>query len=163
MGCIIHGVANSWTRLSNFHFQWLRALVWHSETLGLNLVLKVKVAQLCSTLCNPMDYIVHEILQARNSPGQNTGVGNLSLLQGIFPSQGSNTGLLHCRQILYHLSHKRSPDLSLDTDEFCGFGQLSLAFIQEFKDCISLVILLLLLLSCFSRGIIFIKHNSCQQ
>jgi len=44
-----------------------------------------------------------------NSPGQNTGVGSLSVLQGIFPTQGSNSGLLHCRQILYHLSHKRSP------------------------------------------------------
>ena len=39
-----------------------------------------------------------------NSPGQNTGVGSLSLLQGIFPTQGSNPGLLHCRQILYQLS-----------------------------------------------------------
>ena len=44
-----------------------------------------------------------------NSPGQNTGVGSLSLLQGIFPSQGSNPGLLHCRWILHLLSHKRSP------------------------------------------------------
>ena len=44
-----------------------------------------------------------------NSPGQNTGVGSLSLLQGIFPTQGSNPGLLHCRQILYCLSHKESP------------------------------------------------------
>ena len=44
-----------------------------------------------------------------NSPGQNTGVGSLCLLQGIFPTQGSNPGLLHCRQILYQLSHKRSP------------------------------------------------------
>ena len=44
-----------------------------------------------------------------NSPGQNTGVGSLSLLQGIFPIQGSNLGLLHCRQILYQLSHKGSP------------------------------------------------------
>ena len=44
-----------------------------------------------------------------NSPGQNTGVGSLSLLQGIFPSQGSNPGLPHCRQILYQVSHKRSP------------------------------------------------------
>ena len=40
-----------------------------------------------------------------NSPGQNTGVGSLSLLQGIFPTQGSNPGLLHCGQILYQLSH----------------------------------------------------------
>ena len=44
-----------------------------------------------------------------NSPGQNTGVGSFSLLQGIFPTQGLNTSLLHCRQILYRLSHKGSP------------------------------------------------------
>ena len=43
-----------------------------------------------------------------NSPGQNTGVSGLSLLQGIFPTQGSNPGLPHCRQILYQLSHKGS-------------------------------------------------------
>ena len=43
-----------------------------------------------------------------NSPGQSTGVGSLSLLQGIFPTQGSNPGLLHCRRILYQLSHKES-------------------------------------------------------
>ena len=42
-------------------------------------------------------------------PSQNTGVGSLSLLQGIFPTQRSNTGLLHCRQILYQLSHQGSP------------------------------------------------------
>ena len=44
-----------------------------------------------------------------NSPGQNTGVGSCSLLQGIFPNQGSNSGLPHCRQILYQLSHQGSP------------------------------------------------------
>ena len=44
-----------------------------------------------------------------NSPGQNAGVGSLSLLQGILPTQGSNLGLQHCRWILYQLSHKRSP------------------------------------------------------
>ena len=44
-----------------------------------------------------------------NSPGQNTGVGSLSLPQGIFPTQGSNIGLLHCRWILHQLSHKGSP------------------------------------------------------
>ena len=44
-----------------------------------------------------------------NSPDQNTGVGSFSLLQGIFPTQGSNPGLLHCRWILYQLSHKGSP------------------------------------------------------
>jgi len=44
-----------------------------------------------------------------NSPGQNTGVGSLSLLQGIFPTQGSNSGLPHWGRILYQLSHKGSP------------------------------------------------------
>ena len=43
-----------------------------------------------------------------NSPGQNTGVGSLSLLQGIFPTVVSNPGLPHCRQILYQLRHKGS-------------------------------------------------------
>ena len=67
---------------------------------------KVKVAQSCLTLCNPMD-----LYSLWNSPGQNTGpaVGSLSFLQGIFPTQGSNPGLPHCRQILYQLSCKGSP------------------------------------------------------
>ena len=50
----------------------------------------------------------HGLYSPWNSPGQNTGVGSLSLLQGIFPTQGSNPGLPHCRQILYQLSHKGS-------------------------------------------------------
>ena len=41
--------------------------------------------------------------------GQNTGVGSLSLLQGVFPTQGSNPDLLHCRQILHPLSHQGRP------------------------------------------------------
>ena len=45
----------------------------------------------------------------RDSPGTNTGVGCHALLQGIFPIQGSNPGLLQCRRILYHLSHQGSP------------------------------------------------------
>ena len=46
-----------------------------------------------------------------NSPGKNTGVGSHSLLQRIFLTQGSNLGLLYCRQILYSLSHQGSPRL----------------------------------------------------
>ena len=53
----------------------------------------------------------HGLYSSWNSPGQNTGVGNFSLLQGNFPSQGSNPGLPHCRQILYQLSHKGSPKI----------------------------------------------------
>ena len=51
----------------------------------------------------------HGLCSPWNSPGQNTGVGSLSLLQGIFPPRGLNPGLPHCRQIIYQLSHKGSP------------------------------------------------------
>ena len=44
-----------------------------------------------------------------NSPGKYSGVGSHSLLQGIFPTQSQNPGLLHCRQILYDVSHQGSP------------------------------------------------------
>ena len=104
--------------------------------------MKVKVTQLCPTVCDPMDYTVHAILQVRllewamsstrgssqpwinpRSPAlqtvslpaepqgkpKNTGVGSLSLLQQIFPTQESSRGLLHCRQILYQLSYQGSP------------------------------------------------------
>ena len=62
---------------------------------------KVLVTQSCQTLCD------HRLLPSRllcpwNSPGKNNGVGCYSLLQGIFPNQGSNPGLLHWRKILYH-------------------------------------------------------------
>ena len=50
----------------------------------------------------------HGLYSLWNSLGQNTGVGRLSLLQGIFPTQGSNPGLPHFKQILYKLSHKGS-------------------------------------------------------
>ena len=66
---------------------------------------KVKVTQSCPTLQH------HGLYSPWNSPGQNTGVGSLSLLQRIFPTQGSNPGLLHCRRILYQLSHKGSPKI----------------------------------------------------
>ena len=61
----------------------------------------MKVVQLCPTLCNPME-------SPWNSLGQNTEVGSLFLLQGIFPTQGWNPGLPHCRWILYQLSHNGS-------------------------------------------------------
>ena len=51
----------------------------------------------------------HGLYSPGNSPGQNTGVGSLSLPHGIFPTQGSNPGLPHSRHILYQLSHKGSP------------------------------------------------------
>ena len=53
----------------------------------------------------------HGLYSPRNSLGQNTGVGSLSLPEGIFPTQGLNPGLPHCRWILYQLNHKGSPGM----------------------------------------------------
>ena len=61
----------------------------------------------CSVMSNSLQ--PHGLYSAWNSSGQNTGVGSLSLLQGIFPTQGSNPGLPHWRRLLYQLSHRGSP------------------------------------------------------
>ena len=58
----------------------------------------------------------HGLLYPWNSPGKNTRVGSHPLLQGIFPTQGLNLGLLHCRQILHHLSHQGSPNIPSGND-----------------------------------------------
>ena len=79
---------------------------------------KVKVIHSYLTLYRPW-----------NSPGQNTGVGSLSLLQGIFLTQGANPGLPQCRWILYQLSHQGSPTMErgliIKEDPYCS-GRLLL-------------------------------------
>ena len=67
--------------------------------------IKIKIeSERCSVMSD--SFRPHGLHSPWNCPGQNTGVGSLSLLQGIFPTQGLNPGLLHCRRILYQLSHK---------------------------------------------------------
>ena len=87
MDCIVHGVSKSWIRLSNFHFQLLYSICC--------------ISSVVSNSFQP-----HGLHSPWNSPGQNAGVDNHSILQGIFPTQGSNPGLRHCRRIRYQLSHK---------------------------------------------------------
>ena len=65
---------------------------------------QVVITQSCPTLCDPTDCSPPGS-SPWDSPGKNTGVDCHSLLQRIFPTQGLNPGLLHCRQILYHLSY----------------------------------------------------------
>ena len=78
--------------------------------------LRITVLKKSSLIPLLTPYKRHEILLYFDwDSGQNTGVGSLSLLQGIFPTQGLNRGLLHCRQILYQLSHKGSPIITLIT------------------------------------------------
>ena len=79
--------------------------------------MKVLVIQSCPTLCKSMDCSppgssVHGILRAR--------VGCHFLLQGIFPTQGWNLGLMHCRQSLYCLSHRGSPIHTRVSESRCG-------------------------------------------
>ena len=81
--------------------EWIKKM-WFIYTMGYSVQFS-SVTQSCPTLCDPMD------CSPWTSPGQNTGVGSPCLLQGIFPTQGWNPGLPHCRRILYQLSRKGSP------------------------------------------------------
>ena len=73
--------------------------------------MKCKWSESCSVVSNFLRPF--RLYSPWNSPAQNTGVGSHSLLQGIFPTQGLNPGLLHCRQILYQLSHQGNPSLGI--------------------------------------------------
>ena len=101
-----------------------RQPAWFVSTTRVGLESESEVAQSCPTLCDPMDCSlpgssVHGIFQARvlicpwDFPGKSTRVDCHFLLQGIFPTQGLNPGLPHCRQTLYRLSHQGSPMLVL--------------------------------------------------
>ena len=63
----------------------------------------VLLAQSCPTLCEPTDCSPPCLLSPWSSPGKNTGVGYHLLLQGIYPTQGLNPALLHCRHIYTHI------------------------------------------------------------
>jgi len=105
----------------------LSILIWPSlpfSSVGLSCVpqplqilyptlLCVLVAQPCLTLGDPMDCSPARFLCPWDFPGKNTEVGCHALLQGIFLTQGSKPELLHCGQILYHLSHQGSLYLTL--------------------------------------------------
>ena len=79
----------------------------HRKTLLKNITCQKVKSESCSVVS---DFLrPHGLQSPWNSPGQNTGVGSLSLLQGILPTQGSNPGLPHCRQILYQLTYGGRP------------------------------------------------------
>ena len=93
-----------WNKRSNIHCFPSNKVIIKSKCIHSSV--KVQVAQPCLTL------LPHGLWSPWNSAGQNTGVGSLSLLQGMLPTQGSNLGLPHCRQIFYQLSLKGSPHSS---------------------------------------------------
>ena len=98
------------TRMVSFlGTEWLQVcqlftlmILWLTRSCG-KLLLIIKI---CSVVFNSL--WPHGLYSPWNSLGQNTGVGSLSLLQGIFPTQGLNSGFPHCSWILYQLSHKGS-------------------------------------------------------
>ena len=94
-------------RLTECLFQGtqLATAPWCQASVG-NKSLACLVAQSRPTLCNPMNCRPPDSSIHGDSPGKNTGVGCHALLQGIFPAQGLNLGLPHCRSILYQLSHQ---------------------------------------------------------
>ena len=81
-------------------------------TLPKGFIITAIIAQLCPTVCNPMDCSPPGSPVHGDSPGKYTGVACHALLQGIFPTQRSNSGLLHYRWILYYLSHQGSESIS---------------------------------------------------
>ena len=84
-----------------------------------------EVAQLCPTLFNPHGLQPTKLLRPWDIPGKNTGVGCQFLLQEIFPTQGLNLCLLHCRQILYRLSHiSIQLELILSSATCCTLSEL---------------------------------------
>ena len=99
-------------RNQNFHvdtaFQESKVKLLNFHNLSFTLMYNVSYSVVSSSLrfhgLKPT-----RLLYPWNSPGKNTGMGSCSLLQGIFPTQGSNPRLMHCRQILYRLSHQGSP------------------------------------------------------
>ena len=97
----------------------------------------------------------HVLQSPWNSLGQNTGVGSLSLLQGIFPNQGSNPGFPNCRWILYQLSHQGSPQLIIvyfnNTFCLCQFPTFNLTLVSLHLLCFSQSIQLNVCYFCFQR------------
>ena len=105
--------------IQKFHSspQFLQMSVAQSKTFFLPLMSSLFTSEYLSKVSNESEsrsvmsdsLQPHGLYNSWNSPLQNTGMGCCSLLQGIFPTQGSNPGLPHCRRILYQLSHQGSP------------------------------------------------------
>ena len=111
----VDGVAQSRTRLKRLssssscllHVQFLCTTVLSSMDINSLWSVKESESESCSVMSNSLQPC--GLYSPWNSPGQNTGMGSLSLLQGIIPTQGLNPSLPHCRQILHQLSHQGSP------------------------------------------------------
>ena len=97
-----------WNLCNTLYLQRLEDFTVQIFTPWVNYSVLCLVAQSCLALCDPVDCSPPGSSLHRDFPGNNTGVGGHALLRRIFPAQGSNSGLPHCRWILYHLSPQRN-------------------------------------------------------
>ena len=95
------------------------------------------VTQSCPTLCNLMDCSPPGSSVHGDSPGKNTGVGCNALLQGIFPTQGLNPGLPHCRWIRYQLSYQGSPINMLILPKYIIYASVQFSSVQFNRPVVS--------------------------
>ena len=121
-GLIATSLAGQNNLYTSLLWTWARIKPMRLKPISGHFFVLCLVAQSCLTLFDPMDCSPPGSSVHEDSPGKNTRVGCHALLQGIFPTQGSNPGLLHCRRILYCLSHQGSPwkvKVSQSTLTFC--------------------------------------------
>ena len=90
------------------HMVAKKKLIWYSQTQKFQSIFLVTESESEGCPVVSDSWRLHRLCSPWNCPGQNTGVGSFSLLQGIFPTQGLNPGFPHCRQILYQLSYQGS-------------------------------------------------------
>ena len=126
-GLLLRGRFQNWFQGSTSQLSTSESMLWNTTHKGLNIIKQLisyklsyliymhiicmlyLVALPCPTGCNPTDCSPTGSSVHRDSPGKNTGVDSLSLLQVIFWTQEMNWGLPHCRLILYQLSYQGTP------------------------------------------------------
>ena len=110
---VIHMMNAIYSRVQKHWIQTRRKWLIPGVSEGISNEMKLVSCSVMSDFVWPHGLWLTRLLSPWNSPGKNIEVGNHFLLQGIFPTQESYLHLLHCRQILYHLSHQGSLRWSL--------------------------------------------------
>ena len=122
-------VGHNWA--TSLHVSFIQFSNYPNSLSSLNfarsLTSSLVLSQFSMPLCDPID---SRLLCSWASPGKNTGAGCHALLPGIFPTQGSNPGLLHCRQILYRLSHQGRCNF-ISTLHFASHAQMLVTELEQ--------------------------------
>ena len=113
----VHGVIKSQTPLGDWTATKAMLIKWNYYTIKIDSTIKISLSKwshsVVSNSLRPHGLQLTRLLHPWGFPGKSTEVGCYFLLQRIFPTQGLNPGLPHCRQMLYHLNHQGSPKIPL--------------------------------------------------